>query len=205
LFVFGQNGRASSPSVDTDRSDPQIAEQRVNVADHEHQASIEMNQHPMDSLNDINAIAQREESPPPNLRQNTEDELRAVMAASILSAQQEEEKRMQQVTTESADSAEQHHGTLDAGGAPPSVIRSGSVSMTGFWAKGKGLSSAALATMFSQSDHECIVCYEDYEIGQVLARLKCGHILHKKCAKEWLGENPTCPVCRMNVMRPSVG
>ena len=204
-YIFGQNGPELSvrnENVDIPNQPvPQLMESVPSAQEvefNENAGDIPVTASERDFNNDVfGASNQENESPPPNLRQNTEEQLRMVMAASILSAQQEEEKRMQKVTTESQQDA-------GNGGVPPSVMRSGSVSMTGFWAKGKGLSSAALATMFSQSDNECIVCYEDYEIGQMLARLKCGHQLHKKCAREWLAENPTCPICRVNVLRPAL-
>ena len=31
------------------------------------------------------------------------------------------------------------------------------------------------------SDDFCCVCWDEFEIGQKLAKLKCGHILHKQC------------------------
>eukprot|EP00484_Ammonia_sp_Unknown_P021780 CAMPEP_0197028060 /NCGR_PEP_ID=MMETSP1384-20130603/7857_1 /TAXON_ID=29189 /ORGANISM="Ammonia sp." /LENGTH=403 /DNA_ID=CAMNT_0042457003 /DNA_START=25 /DNA_END=1236 /DNA_ORIENTATION=+ len=121
-------------------------------------------------------------------RQDTEEQLRMAIAASIATATEEEQKR-----SKGADN------TKTSGAAQ--TTRRGSVSMTGFWARGQQISTAFLGTLFRQSDFECIVCYEDYEVGQEIAKLKCNHHLHKKCAKDWLAQNPTCPVCRVNVMR----
>lgn len=212
-FVFGHNGPEPSVPIRNEMngnnhapSAPSLVEVN-NIANNPPHVANDAGDIPMTAserafnMDVFNAANQNDPSPPPQLRQNTEEQLRIVMAASILTAQQEEEKRMHNVTTESQQQTDLKG--LNPGISEASVIRkrSGSVSMTGFWAKGKGLSSAALATMFSQSENECIVCYEDYEIGQILAKLKCGHQLHKQCAIEWLSENPTCPVCRMNVMR----
>ena len=61
-------------------------------------------------------------------------------------------------------------------GTPPPMTRNTSVSMTGFWARGQQISSALLGNLFTQSNYECIVCYEDYEVGQSIAKLKCGHV-----------------------------
>jgi hypothetical protein len=27
----------------------------------------------------------------------------------------------------------------------------------------------------------------------------CNHIFHKECLNPWLGENPSCPMCRKNL------
>ena len=51
------------------------------------------------------------------------------------------------------------------------------------------------------SDDFCCVCWDEFEIGQKLAKLKCGHVIHKQCAIEWFeqSEVPTCPTCRTKV------
>ena len=64
--------------------------------------------------------------------------------------------------------------------------------MSGFWAKGQNISTALLGYLFNTANYECIVCYEDYKIGDSIAKLKCGHMMHKKCARDWLAHNPTC-------------
>jgi len=213
-FVFGQNG--PEPSVQYQGRNPSLQDASNAVPENreldagnlpitESERAFNMDVFAANQIRQGAALPDsfppRNESspPPPNLRQSTDEQIRMVMAASMLTAQAEEEKRMHQVTAES-----QQNGVvgLSNNDTEPSMMRSGSVSMTGFWAKGKGVSSAALATMFSQSDSECTICFEDYQIGDIIVKLKCGHQLHKQCAKEWLSENPTCPVCRMNVLRP---
>lgn len=47
----------------------------------------------------------------------------------------------------------------------------------------------------------CIVCYDVFEKGKLCARLTCGHVLHRNCAKEWFNESPTCPLCRIGVTK----
>ncbi|XP_077992360.1 E3 ubiquitin-protein ligase RNF103-like [Glandiceps talaboti] len=44
---------------------------------------------------------------------------------------------------------------------------------------------------------ECAICLDNYEIGQVLCGLPCGHCYHHKCIVLWLeSSNHCCPVCR---------
>ena len=47
----------------------------------------------------------------------------------------------------------------------------------------------------------CSICLEDFEIGDVISELKCEHYFHKKCIKQWLNVNNTCPNCRNNVYK----
>mgnify|MGYP001262449545 CR=1 FL=1 len=32
--------------------------------------------------------------------------------------------------------------------------------------------------------------------------LKCGHIYHTKCIKEWKNKSMTCPMCRVRIIEP---
>ena len=45
---------------------------------------------------------------------------------------------------------------------------------------------------------ECLVCYGDFEIGQVVRRVNCtsGHVFHANCIDKWLEEATRCPVDR---------
>lgn len=47
----------------------------------------------------------------------------------------------------------------------------------------------------------CCICYSDYinneEDNPVI--LKCSHIFHDNCIKEWLQKSGTCPICRSNI------
>jgi hypothetical protein len=42
----------------------------------------------------------------------------------------------------------------------------------------------------------CAVCQQDYERGDSLLRLPCGHRFHAECATPWLRRANTCPNCR---------
>ena len=53
----------------------------------------------------------------------------------------------------------------------------------------------------NDEDEICIVCYDVFERGKLCARLTCGHLFHRSCAKEWLQESPTCPLCRIAVTK----
>nr|CAD2177032.1 unnamed protein product [Meloidogyne enterolobii] len=47
-------------------------------------------------------------------------------------------------------------------------------------------------------DRNCDRCLEDFKIGENVIKLKCKHIFHKECLKDWLiaGNNNNCPYCQ---------
>jgi hypothetical protein len=44
-------------------------------------------------------------------------------------------------------------------------------------------------------NYECIICLNQFEKGQSLTLLKCGHIYHKSCLELWFNKKRTCPLC----------
>ena len=47
---------------------------------------------------------------------------------------------------------------------------------------------------------QCLICLDDYELGQELRLMTCKHAFHKECVDKWLqvGRN-NCPACRSKV------
>ena len=42
----------------------------------------------------------------------------------------------------------------------------------------------------------CSICLEEYEVGvSVVSKVRCGHVYHRECIRQWLSHNPTCPLC----------
>jgi len=39
----------------------------------------------------------------------------------------------------------------------------------------------------------CVVCLEDFEQGDEVARLSCGHNFHEQCVRRWLRHRAQCP------------
>ena len=49
----------------------------------------------------------------------------------------------------------------------------------------------------SRKETECAICLEKFKgIDIIKAFIKCEHIFHKKCLKEWLKTSNCCPLCK---------
>jgi len=48
----------------------------------------------------------------------------------------------------------------------------------------------------TESTQPCSICMSDFEMGERLRKIKCGHEFHVSCIDTWLKENITCPVCK---------
>eukprot|EP00747_Dinoflagellata_sp_TGD_P211567 gnl/TRDRNA2_/TRDRNA2_84792_c0_seq1.p1 gnl/TRDRNA2_/TRDRNA2_84792_c0~~gnl/TRDRNA2_/TRDRNA2_84792_c0_seq1.p1 ORF type:complete len:147 (+),score=37.58 gnl/TRDRNA2_/TRDRNA2_84792_c0_seq1:27-443(+) len=46
---------------------------------------------------------------------------------------------------------------------------------------------------------ECLVCTEQFAVGDNVKCLPCGHLFHQDCADQWLGVSFSCPTCRKPV------
>lgn len=52
-----------------------------------------------------------------------------------------------------------------------------------------------------QTDNEpCCVCQEEYNDGEDLGTLDCGHDFHKECIKQWLAQKNLCPICKTTAL-----
>jgi hypothetical protein len=47
-----------------------------------------------------------------------------------------------------------------------------------------------------ESEKECSVCQELFELDSTCLKLPCTHCFHKDCIVPWLKDHNTCPVCR---------
>ncbi|KAL6527360.1 hypothetical protein OROGR_016450 [Orobanche gracilis] len=42
----------------------------------------------------------------------------------------------------------------------------------------------------------CCICREEYNDGEDLGTLECGHVFHRDCIKQWLTHKNLCPICK---------
>jgi len=67
----------------------------------------------------------------------------------------------------------------------------------------KGMSAEEIAKMPVEvhsnevdGSHSCTVCISEYEDGESLRKLPCGHKFHVECIDTWMDSNITCPICK---------
>ncbi|KXJ79082.1 hypothetical protein RP20_CCG002461 [Aedes albopictus] len=46
---------------------------------------------------------------------------------------------------------------------------------------------------------QCSVCWEDFQIDEVVRKLSCAHVYHESCIIPWLELHGTCPICRKSL------
>lgn len=60
--------------------------------------------------------------------------------------------------------------------------------------------ASSSAASDNDSEVKCLVCQHEYEQGETLTRLPCGHVFHSECVAQWLGANDQCPYCRKSIV-----
>jgi hypothetical protein len=66
--------------------------------------------------------------------------------------------------------------------------------------KTKSYSAPLLADGELEEPNPCTICLEDFEPGDKLKVLPCGHEYHKECIEPWLLEKSSlCPLCKQNI------
>jgi len=46
---------------------------------------------------------------------------------------------------------------------------------------------------------QCSICLSEYEIGEALVRLPCGHMYHEECIASWTSNHTKCPLCNVDL------
>jgi hypothetical protein len=53
--------------------------------------------------------------------------------------------------------------------------------------------------LIEDSNLECSICLNKFSDNNKGYELKCEHIFHKDCIKEWMERSKTCPICRIDI------
>jgi len=48
-------------------------------------------------------------------------------------------------------------------------------------------------------DPSCCICLCEYEEGDMLNQMKCGHVYHKECIDSWCKNHTRCPLCNFDL------
>jgi hypothetical protein len=51
-----------------------------------------------------------------------------------------------------------------------------------------------------EENNFCCICLQQYKIEENIVEMYCNHLFHAECIEEWLNYNPTCPICRTDVI-----
>ena len=43
---------------------------------------------------------------------------------------------------------------------------------------------------------QCLICLDDYLVGEKICYLPCFHLFHYLCIKSWVGRSNKCPLCK---------
>ncbi|KAK9119367.1 hypothetical protein Scep_017460 [Stephania cephalantha] len=46
---------------------------------------------------------------------------------------------------------------------------------------------------------DCMICFEEMEIGFEVIQMPCKHVFHGDCINLWLQRNHVCPLCRFKI------
>ncbi|KAK1439935.1 hypothetical protein QVD17_05760 [Tagetes erecta] len=60
----------------------------------------------------------------------------------------------------------------------------------------------AFMAISAQSLEPCCICQEEYDTGDNIGSLDCGHDFHTDCIKQWLAQKNICPICKMTGLAP---
>jgi Ring finger domain len=45
----------------------------------------------------------------------------------------------------------------------------------------------------------CSICLGEYEEGETLTKLSCGHLFHEECISSWCSNHTRCPLCNYDL------
>ncbi|CAN7038957.1 unnamed protein product [Brassica rapa subsp. trilocularis] len=54
------------------------------------------------------------------------------------------------------------------------------------------------------AETDCPVCLTKLSSAESRMELQCSHVFHRDCVIKWLKKNPSCPICRTNILGKTV-
>nr|GEX48940.1 UDP-glycosyltransferase 83A1-like [Tanacetum cinerariifolium] len=62
-------------------------------------------------------------------------------------------------------------------------------------------SKEEIEKMCERTGTECVICMEDWGVGDVVKEMPCQHKFHGGCVEKWLQIHATCPLCRCKMVK----
>ena len=53
-------------------------------------------------------------------------------------------------------------------------------------------------------NNNCIICLNDFDVGDKVTSLPCLHMFHTDCIKSWLQSKNHCPICKYTITEESL-
>ena len=66
------------------------------------------------------------------------------------------------------------------------------------------LPTSILKKKIENSSIQCIICMEDFLVGDKVSTLPCFHVFHTNCIDKWLLKTHSCPICKFKVTMNSL-
>jgi hypothetical protein len=64
----------------------------------------------------------------------------------------------------------------------------------------EGLEGGLLASFDDDEEPSCSICLCEYERGEKVIGLPCGHLYHESCLDSWTESHVRCPLCNLDLM-----
>ena len=52
---------------------------------------------------------------------------------------------------------------------------------------------------FCEKNTKCVICLEEFVVGDIIIFFPCLHSFHKKCIYNWFEKKETCPLCNLDI------
>lgn len=87
------------------------------------------------------------------------------------------------------------------------IIRPTNIDINKHRRKVKKVVNALPKKLLKEGDEEivtediCSICIESYKADDIIRKLPCEHVFHRKCVDSWLCNKETCPLCKYDIMK----